>query len=292
MSEPAVQLSQVTEATDEMRGIARQALEWVRVSERRVEAAEKRSELVQVELKQRAKATLEKIGEQGRASVAAEREKRLAAEGRLKAAEAGRERAEKAFEGARLSDRTDREAVAAEMIALKERSEQELADTVKRLGAEAEARVKEALDSVRSDADGRVAAAEQRAAEAEAKAEEAREMAVRIEAEIDERVMQGTEEVRKQSEERVRELVEKFEGEAAEAARARANDQLEAESERIRQQAEQREERARRTAEEEIKATANKARREALAAAEQTAPSWGEHHEQPPTSPISGYRTF
>ena len=69
-------------------------------------------------------------------------------------------------------------------------------------------------------------------------------------------------------------------------------DQLEAESDRIRQQAEQREERARRAAEEEIKASANKARREALAAADQTAPSWGETQEQQSTSPISGYRTF
>ena len=80
--------------------------------------------------------------------------------------------------------------------------------------------------------------------------------------------MQGTEEVRRQAEDRVRELVEKFEGEAAELARARAKDQLEAESDRIRKQAEQREERARRAAEEEIKASANKARREALAAAD------------------------
>ena len=161
------------------------------------------------------------------------------------------------------------------MIAFKERSEQTLADTIKRLDAEAEKRAKEAVAEVHAEADSRVAAAEQRAAEAEAQAEEARGIAVRIEAEIEERVMQGTEEVRRQADDRVREMVAKFEGEAEEAARARAKDQLEAESDRIRKQAEQREERARRAAEEEIKASAGRARREALAAAEETAPDLG-----------------
>jgi hypothetical protein len=285
MSEPAVQLSGVSEATDEMRGIAHQALEWVRVSEERVAAAEARAERVHAELKVRAMETLRKIGEEGRAKVAAERERRVAAE-------RARERAERAFEQAREGDHADREAIAAEMIALKDRSEQTLVDTIKRLDAEAERRVEEAVEALRGDADSRVAAAEQRAAEAEAEAEEARAIAVKIEAEIEERVMQGTKEVRRQSEDRVRELIEKFEGEAAEMARARAEDQLEAESDRIRRQAEQREERARRAAEEEIKASVNKARREALAAAGQTAPTWAEQHEPQSTSPVSGYRTF
>ena len=102
--------------------------------------------------------------------------------------------------------------------------------------------------------------------------------------------MQGTEEIRRQADERVRELVEKFQGEAEEAARSRARDQLEAESERIRKQAEQREERARTVAEDEIKASTTKARREALAAAEATAPSWAAREE--PESTVSGYRTF
>jgi hypothetical protein len=275
-----------------MRGIARQALEWVRVSEERVARAEAKAEQVHAEVKQRAMETLRKLGEEGRARVAAEREKRVAAESRAKQAEDARTRAEKAFEQGRRSDQADRDAAAAEMIALKERTEQKLADTVKQLEAENERQAKQAADAVRADGDARVAAAEQRAAEAEARAEEAQAVAVRLEQEIDDRVMQGTEEVRRQAEDRVRELIAKFEGEAKEAARARANDQLEAESERIRRQAEQREERARHTADEEIKASANRARREALAAAEQTAPSWGELHEEPPPSPISGYRTF
>jgi colicin import membrane protein len=292
MSEPAVQLRGVSEATDEMRGIARQALEWVRVSEERVARAEARAEQVHAEVKQRAMETLRKIGEEGRTRVAAEREKRVAAENRAEQAEDARRRAEKAFEQLRRSDQADRDAAAAEMLAFKERTEQKLAETVKRLDAESERQAKQAADAVRADADARVAAAEQRAAEAEARAEESQALAVRLEAEIDERVMQGTEEVRRQAEDRVRDLIAKFEGEAREAARARAKDQLEAESERIRRQAEQREERARQTADEEIKASTNRARREALAAAEQTAPSWGEHHETPPPSPISGYRTF
>ena len=102
--------------------------------------------------------------------------------------------------------------------------------------------------------------------------------------------MQGTEDVRREAEERVKALVEKFEGEAAELARKRAQDQLQAESDRIRKQAEQREERARRVAEDEIKATASRARREALAAAEQSAPDW--EPRSPDESPVSGYRTF
>jgi hypothetical protein len=293
MSEPAVQLSRISEATDEMRGIAGQALEWVRVSEERVAVAEARAERIHADLKERAMETLRKIGEEGRVRVAAEREKRAIAERRAAEAGQARERAEKSFEQARIKDQADREAVAAEVIALKERSEQTLAETVRRLDAESERRVREAVDAVRADADSRVAAAEQRAAEAEAAREEARAIAVKIEAEIEERVMQGTEEVRRQADDRVRELVKKFEGEAEETARARANDQLEAESDRIRKQAEQREERARRTAEEEVKARVGRARREALAAAEETAPSWAERAEQPqPAGPISGYRTF
>ena len=102
--------------------------------------------------------------------------------------------------------------------------------------------------------------------------------------------MQGTVEVRRQADERVRALIEKFEGEAEELARARAKDQLEAESDRIRKQAEQREERARQVAEDEIKATASRARREALAAAEQSAPDW--EPRSPVEAPVSGYRTF
>jgi hypothetical protein len=79
------------------------------------------------------------------------------------------------------------------------------------------------------------------------------------------------------------------EGRATEQARKRADEQLEAESERIRVQAEQREARVREAAEEEIKASAKRARREALAAAEETAPTWSRATEAP-AGP--GYRTF
>ena len=40
MSDPARQLRAVGEATETMHGVAKQALEWVRVSEERVAAAE------------------------------------------------------------------------------------------------------------------------------------------------------------------------------------------------------------------------------------------------------------
>ena len=100
--------------------------------------------------------------------------------------------------------------------------------------------------------------------------------------------MEGTEEVRREAEERVRKLVEKVEHEAEELARARAEDQLQAESSRIRQQAERREERARRVAEDEIKATANKAKREALAAADETAPAWARSRSSGPPPPATG----
>ena len=170
-------------------------------------------------------------------------------------------------------------------------SEQALAETVKQLEAEADGRLREALEEARAEADQRIAAAEQRAAEAEAAAAEAQGIAVRLETEIEERVMQGTEEVRREAEERVRKLVEKVEGEAEEAARdprrgpaarpsrtgsaSRPNSARSALGE---------------TAEEEIKASANRARREALAAADETAPAWARREQR--ASTVSGYRTF
>ena len=58
MSEPAKQLKVVGEASETMQGVARQALEWVRVSEKRAAAAEARTEKVREELKQRALETV------------------------------------------------------------------------------------------------------------------------------------------------------------------------------------------------------------------------------------------
>src|SRR4051794_8574186 len=177
MTEPAVRLEAVSEAADEMRGIAGQALEWVRVSEGRVAEAEARAERaraeadqrverVQAELKQRAMESLKKLGGEGRERIAAERRKREAVEGRVAAAEEARDRADKAFEKERLTGSADREALAAEMIALKERSEEERLELLKHRDAESEKRLDEAIAKVREDADSRVASAEQRAAEA------------------------------------------------------------------------------------------------------------------------------
>jgi hypothetical protein len=284
MGEPAVKLNAVAETTGELHGIASQALEWVRRSEARVAEAEADREAV----KERAKATLARLGEQGRERVVAERDKRRAAEARVARAEEGRDRAEKAFERAMKRAEADREAFATQLTANKARADQAASLAVKRTEEEASRRTGEVLEKAQAEADRRVAAAEQRAAEAEARAEEVHQVAVRLEAEIEERVMQGTEDVRRESEERVQKLIAKVEGEATEKAKARAEEQLQAESERIRGQAEQREERLRRAAEDEIKASAKKARREVLAAADETAPAWS-RNEAPSGA---GYRTF
>jgi hypothetical protein len=285
MAEPAVKLNSVTEATEEIHGVAKQALEWVRISEARVAEAEKARD----EIKVRAKAALGKIGEEGRERIAAERDKRRAVELRVAHAEEGRDRAEKAFERAMKRAEADREAITTQMTAGKAQADQAQARAVKRTEEEASQRTGEVLAQAQAEADRRVAAAEQRAAEAEAHAEEAHQLAVRLESEIEERVMQGTEDVRREAEERVRKLVEKVEGEATEKARERAEEQLKAESERIRGQAEQREERLRHAAEDEIKASAKRARREVLAAADETAPAWARNEA---SASGAGYRTF
>jgi hypothetical protein len=289
MGDPAVQLKAVGAATEELHETAKQALEWVRISEERVAKAEARNEQVRAELKQRAMATLGKLGEEGRERVAAERDKRKAMEARAMRAEADRDRAERSFEQAQDRAQAERETLAGELRNARTESERVIAKAVEAAERENKQRLQDALDQAKLEADQRVAAAEQRAAEAEAAASQSHELAVRLEAEIEERVMQGTEDVRREAEERVRKLVEKVEGEATEQARARAEEALRAESERIRVQAEQREDRVRRAAEDEIKASASKARREALAAADQTAPSWA-RREAAASGP--GYRTF
>jgi len=289
MGDPAVQLKAVGAATEELHETAKQALEWVRISEERVAKAEARNEQVRAELRQRAMATLGKLGEEGRERVAAERDKRKAMEARAMRAEADRDRAERSFEQAQDRAQAERGTLATELRSARAESERAIAKAVEVSEREGRQRLQDALDQARLEADQRVAAAEQRAAEAEAAAAQSHELAVRLEAEIEERVMQGTEDVRREAEERVRKLVEKVEGEATEQARARAEEALRAESERIRVQAEQREDRVRRAAEDEIKASASKARREALAAADQTAPSWA-RRETAASGP--GYRTF
>jgi hypothetical protein len=285
MGEPAVKLNSVAEATGDIHAVAKQALEWVRVSEARVAEAERG----QAEIKKRAKAALGKLGEEGRERIATERGKRREAEIRAARAEDGKLRSEQAFERAQKRAEADREVLTTQMAAARAESNEALERAVKRVEEQASQRTREVLEKAQGEADRRVAAAEQRAAEAEAKAVEAHEIAVRLEAEIEERVMQGTTEVRREAEERVRRLVEKVEGEAEDKARARAEEQLQAESERIRSQAEQREQRLRHAAEEEIKASAKRARREVLAAADETAPDWARREA---SASGAGYRTF
>jgi len=296
MGEPAVELTGVAEATEEMHGIGKQALAWVRISEDRVAAAENRlaevetkADGIRAELKERAMATLSRLADEGRELLATERRKRRDAEERAKRAAAARDRSEQAFERAQRAAEADRETLTSQLVAGKVEYDQALAGAVKRVEAEASGRVEEVLKKAHAEADRRVAAAEQRAAEAEAAAEEANRIAMRLEAEIEERVMQGTEDVRREAAERVRKLVAKVEGEAEEQARARAEEQLQAESDRIRKQAEQREERLRRSAEDEIKASAKRARREVLAAADETAPEWARREA---AGSGAGYRTF
>jgi len=69
MSEPARQLRAVGEATETMHGVAKQALEWVRVSERRVAEAEARADRVGAELKGRAMGTLRGVAAEARAKL-------------------------------------------------------------------------------------------------------------------------------------------------------------------------------------------------------------------------------
>src|SRR3954449_6772372 len=73
MGEPVRQLQQVGEATRAMRGVADQALEWVRVSEERVAAAEKRADEVKDQVKERAMLTLRRVSAEAREKIAAER---------------------------------------------------------------------------------------------------------------------------------------------------------------------------------------------------------------------------
>ncbi len=54
MGESSVQLRAVGAATEELHETAKQALEWVRVSEERVARAEARNEQVRAELKEKA----------------------------------------------------------------------------------------------------------------------------------------------------------------------------------------------------------------------------------------------
>ena len=151
MSEPARQLQQVGKATRAMRGVADQALEWVRVSEERVAAAEERADGLQDQLKERAMLTLRKVSAEARERIAAERRARLEADSRAKAAEAARDRAEHAFEEAQQRIEAERKELVAQTA--KARS------TTERAKAEAESAVAEA----RSEAENASAAAREAA---------------------------------------------------------------------------------------------------------------------------------
>src|SRR3954468_17697972 len=76
MGEPARHLQQVGEATRAMRGVADQALEWVRVSEARVAEAETRADGLKEQYKERALLTLRKVSAEARERIAAERKAR------------------------------------------------------------------------------------------------------------------------------------------------------------------------------------------------------------------------
>src|SRR5260221_12596969 len=131
MGEPAVRLTAVGEATEQMHGVTKQALEWVRIGEERaaeaekaVVAAEARATRSRAEVKERARTALSKIGEEGRERIAAEGDKRRAAQARVARAEEGRDRAEKAFEGAVKRAEADRGAMRTRRPASKRRTEQ------------------------------------------------------------------------------------------------------------------------------------------------------------------------
>src|SRR4051794_35214340 len=124
MGEPARQLKQVGEATRAMRGVADQALEWVRVSEERVVAAEKRADEVKGQGKERALLTLRKLTAEAREKIAAERQARVEAESRIAAAEAARDRAERGFEELQQRSQREREEIVAKTSNARESAEQ------------------------------------------------------------------------------------------------------------------------------------------------------------------------
>ncbi len=86
MSEPARQLKAVREANRDMHAVAAQALEWVKVSEARVAAAEGAADKVRSELKERAMKTLREMSSQARTQIEAAKAAQVAAESKLAAA--------------------------------------------------------------------------------------------------------------------------------------------------------------------------------------------------------------
>jgi len=143
----------------------------VRVAEERAAGAEEkvadadaRTDELRVELKERAMATLRRLGEEGRERIAAERTRRREAEARLAHAEEARNRAESAFEQVQQRTQGDRESLARELNAARAESEKATADAVGRAGEEASKLMREKLEGVQREADQRIAAAEQRAA--------------------------------------------------------------------------------------------------------------------------------
>jgi hypothetical protein len=97
--------------------------------------------------------------------------------------------------------------------------------------------------------------------------------------------MEGTEKIRREADERVQKLIEKVGMEAEEAARARAEARLRAESDQIRIEAQKRSDRAREAAEEQIRVAADRARRDAIASASRGAPEWARPETRQKTAP-------
>ena len=171
MSDPARQLKVVGEASQTMHGVARQALDWVRVSEERVAAAEARTEKVRAELKQRALETVRGFSEEGRKRIGAEREARRQAESRLSGAEQGRDRAEKAFEDLQRRAQIEREELVAQVSQAKAEAEKTVGEARTTIEREVERQLSEARagierqavtarEAAAEEADRRVAAAE------------------------------------------------------------------------------------------------------------------------------------
>src|SRR4051794_18204215 len=141
MSDPARQLRAVGDATETMHGVARQALEWVRVGEERVARAEARADTIAAQVKQRAMGTLREVAGEARRRIAAEREQRRLAESKLAGSEAARDRAEHAFEELQQRSQAEREALAAGAAEARAESERGVAAAAKRAEAEMERRL-------------------------------------------------------------------------------------------------------------------------------------------------------
>ena len=313
MSEPARQLKAVREANRDMHAVAAQALEWVKVSEARVAAAESAADTVRDELKERAMKTLREMSAQARKQIEAAKEAQAAAESKL-ARRRDRARSGREILREPAADVAGR-ARADPRQGLRSGGRRRLQGRGGRVAGEARNRGRRVRRGARGRGGESRASGPRSTAGSRRRACGSRPTPTNASPKSSSgppnrrppprppttprsssrpRSRSGSWKGPRRSAARPRRasrrLLERVEREAEESARARAEDQLQAESERIKQQAQRREERARAATEEEIRSSVNRARREVQAAAEDDGPTWLQSQPKPQRS--AGYRTY